>query len=358
MISLTCTHCQTVLSIDDAFAGGVCRCQHCGTIQTVPSHLKRGATVKAGASEGQSAGNGPKALYQAKRAAGRSDETGSGTGLEDLADVVASSGLADGSLTTSRKSRKLQRRSVDSAVAAPAAKSKMPLLIAGGAVLILIVAGAIWWISSLSKKPTQAQASPASGDSPANIDALVPTPASAGGPQFADLPLAGNSIVYLLDRGDSAKEVFDSMKEASFKSIEGLGPDRKFQVLLWDNNTSEAGYPSGSTTFATKENIDSCRKALENVTAQHQSTIDPPLKAAVGEAPDSIVIVTAKGFELDDSFVTDVQSVVGTSPIKLFTISIQSSDQADCVSLQTLAKHSGGAYKSVSSGALRAAGGN
>ena len=25
------------LEIDDAFAGGVCRCQHCGTIQTVPS---------------------------------------------------------------------------------------------------------------------------------------------------------------------------------------------------------------------------------------------------------------------------------------------------------------------------------
>ena len=42
MISITCTNCQTTLSIDDAFAGGVCRCQHCGTIQTVPSKKKDG----------------------------------------------------------------------------------------------------------------------------------------------------------------------------------------------------------------------------------------------------------------------------------------------------------------------------
>jgi hypothetical protein len=358
MISLTCTHCQTVLSIDDAFAGGVCRCQHCGTIQTVPSHLKRGATVKAGASEGQTAGNGPKALYQSKRTAGRSDETGSGTGLEDLADVVASSGLADGSLTKSQKSRKPQNRPADSDVAAPSPRSKTPMLIAGSIVLVLIAVGAIWWISTLNKKPVQSPSPSAGGDVSANADTPSPTPAPAAGPQFADLPLVGNSIVYLLDRGDSAKQVFDSMREATFKSIESLGPERKFQVLLWDNNTSQAGYPSGSTTFASKENIDACRKALEDVIAQHQSTIDGPLKTAVAEGPDAIVIVTAKGFGLDDSFATDVQSVVGTNPIKLFTISIQNTDQADCVPLQTLAKQSGGAYKSVSSGALRAAGGN
>ena len=30
--------------MDPAFAGGVCRCRHCGAIQTVPSHLKKGKT--------------------------------------------------------------------------------------------------------------------------------------------------------------------------------------------------------------------------------------------------------------------------------------------------------------------------
>jgi hypothetical protein len=44
MIRISCTSCKAVLSVDDGFAGGVCRCQHCGTIQVVPASLK--PTVK------------------------------------------------------------------------------------------------------------------------------------------------------------------------------------------------------------------------------------------------------------------------------------------------------------------------
>src|SRR4029078_3823590 len=88
MISLTCTTCSNVLSIDDAFAGGVCRCQHCGTIQTVPAHLKRGGAP----GEGLQA-KGAKTLYKTRQ---RGDI---GTGLDDLAGAVAtSSGLARGDL--------------------------------------------------------------------------------------------------------------------------------------------------------------------------------------------------------------------------------------------------------------------
>ena len=59
MISLTCTSCKKVLQIDDAFAGGVCRCQYCGTIQTVPASLKQASRAGAPA-----VGAGAKALYQ------------------------------------------------------------------------------------------------------------------------------------------------------------------------------------------------------------------------------------------------------------------------------------------------------
>ena len=92
MISLPCTSCQKVLEIDDAFAGGVCRCQYCGTIQTVPKDLKQ---TRAGAPAAASTGAGGKTLYQKKpRQPGQP-----GTGLEDLADAVASSsGLARGAL--------------------------------------------------------------------------------------------------------------------------------------------------------------------------------------------------------------------------------------------------------------------
>lgn len=79
MITLTCTGCNTSLSLDEAFAGGVCRCQHCGTIQTVPARLKQQKPTKT--------------LYRNRH---REAAFGSGTGLEQLTDVATSSGLSSG----------------------------------------------------------------------------------------------------------------------------------------------------------------------------------------------------------------------------------------------------------------------
>src|SRR5688500_5353996 len=97
MIYLTCTNCKATLEMDEAFAGGVCRCQHCGTIQTVPAHLK--ATV--GAFAPVSTGTGAKALYQstASRSAGAAAPS---SGLDSLADVVANSGLSGTGLSGNR----------------------------------------------------------------------------------------------------------------------------------------------------------------------------------------------------------------------------------------------------------------
>ena len=131
MISLACTSCKKVLEIDDAFAGGVCRCQHCGTIQTVPASLKRanrpGAPQPAVAS---------KALYEKKkRAAGEIGRSGSG--LEALADSVgASSGLARSAL---------KNRAAVPTVQPAARKPIAPkLLIAAGAIILALLVVIVW----------------------------------------------------------------------------------------------------------------------------------------------------------------------------------------------------------------------
>ena len=69
MISLTCTSCKRSLEIDDAFAGGVCRCQFCGTIQTVPAGFKKGG--RPSTPIGKTPGT-QKALYQKQTSAPRS----------------------------------------------------------------------------------------------------------------------------------------------------------------------------------------------------------------------------------------------------------------------------------------------
>src|SRR3954468_262389 len=92
MITLTCTNCQAKLEIDDGFAGGVCRCEHCGAIQTVPAHLKgKSRPVAPG-------GKAPPAAKTLYSKSGRSGGGRSSTGLDDLAQVVASSGLSSSRL--------------------------------------------------------------------------------------------------------------------------------------------------------------------------------------------------------------------------------------------------------------------
>src|SRR3954451_14822820 len=88
MITIICTKCKNSLEMDEAFAGGVCRCQYCGTIQTVPSHLKAAATTAPAAAASTAA-------YQSPGGGAGSPSSG----LDELADVVASSGLSRGALT-------------------------------------------------------------------------------------------------------------------------------------------------------------------------------------------------------------------------------------------------------------------
>src|SRR4051812_46257721 len=102
MIHLNCTNCKSLLQIDDAFAGGVCRCRYCGSIQTVPKRLKKtsvGSDSGAAAPEVEASANGgtssAKTLFSKKAGV---ETAGSGTGLDDLAGFVASSGLTSGRL--------------------------------------------------------------------------------------------------------------------------------------------------------------------------------------------------------------------------------------------------------------------
>ena len=129
MISLTCTTCRNVLSIDDAFAGGVCRCQHCGTIQTVPTHLKHGTKT----------GVEPKTLYKHRSRA----ESASGTGLHDLAEAVTSSGLAGSGLR--------QKVSTDEPRNPPPKRDSSRSLLIGAAVVIVTLVGVIIWLTMFAQ---------------------------------------------------------------------------------------------------------------------------------------------------------------------------------------------------------------
>src|SRR5436189_437327 len=174
MIQLICTHCRAMLEMDDGFAGGACRCRHCGTIQTVPSHLKnKTATAKAS-----------RTLYQS-----RPDPAVPSSGLDQLADVVASSGLSSARLRKSEAPAAVQKKQ-------PNVKA---LLIASG-IVIAFLGGAL--IVLMTRDSSHGGPERSAGPRP-ETPQVAPAHVT---PNFCGIPLKGETIVYLLDRGDSTRD--------------------------------------------------------------------------------------------------------------------------------------------------------
>src|SRR5580698_6523342 len=218
MIRIACTNCKTVLSIDDAFAGGVCRCQHCGTIQTVPAKARGAAAASA-----TTVTAGSKALFQHNP---KSDGASSGTGLDELAGIVASSGLSGSGL----RSRRLT-----TPASGPGSRRNRAVIFITVAAVIAALLGVIAWLSMRHGASNSSTA----GNTPSSLTA---TPPLATGPNFCGVSITGSSVIYLLDRGSGNREIFAAMTDATLKSIASLGPDRKFQILFWSNGSDEAGY--------------------------------------------------------------------------------------------------------------------
>src|SRR5581483_5373835 len=274
MIRLSCTGCKQTLTIDDAFAGGVCRCQHCGTIQTVPKHLKGQGQKQAPAAATAKA---PKSLYQ-----NRARVAGQGSGLDELGDVVASSGLAEN----------IRRSRGQSAGGAPAKNQLTPILVICGAVIavLLVVILVLVFRGGGSKPNANAPAPPNTpSDQPTQAVNPTPQPPAAATPTICGLPLEGDSVTYLLDNGGSAQDLINSMTSAAVHSAESLGEGRKFQIMFW--RPDSPAYPDRSSlAYANADNIKQCQSKVGDVTGFGATSPDDALKRAVLESPATIVL--------------------------------------------------------------------
>jgi hypothetical protein len=368
MISLQCTHCQQRLEMDDAFAGGVCRCQYCGTIQTVP---KKGRSGSGTSSKSSSKSASAKALYKKNGAgaAGQQNEPPqqAGTGLDELAQIVASSGLARGSLRKPPPVAAGRDRaegagptdeSADAAVGGPRPKPASPVrpvFIAGGAVIgVLLVLVFYFAFRGPAAPPTpagQAGRTPPQATTPAPDEHT--TPAEVTGPSFAGIPLGDHGdVVYVLDRSQANEPFMDALKVAAYKSIRSLGGKRNFQVIFW-HRTDEGivAYPEDRTAPASGDEIAAARKRFEDVVAYQTTDLKPTVSKAVSVTPAAIVIVTAKGPSLEESSVATVREAIGdVSGIKVHTLSL---GEAESPVLKQIAEQFGGEYRQVTLSQLR-----
>jgi len=323
MISLNCTNCRALIEMDDAFAGGVCRCRHCGAIQTVPTQSK----VKTIGRRRHG-----RTLYS-KRSR---EEAIPSSGLEQLAQAVASSGLSSELRRTPGSKR----------------RSSQILLIAGGGVGLIVVLVCIWFARhGPARKDGPVGPGLVSSNNPALL-ASTDSPAATSAPNFCGIPLAERVVIYVLDRGSGTTDLFSYLKEAAFRSAESLGEQRKFQIIFWNNGSDDA-YPLIGPTYATSQNVEAARKSLDGVYAHGQSDAASALAKAVAAGPDAIILATGKGGQLNDDFVQQVMQIRKERAVKIHTFDLGGTELS--AAMKTIAEQTGGQAHLVAEGDLKRA---
>jgi hypothetical protein len=361
MIRITCTNCKAELSIDDAFAGGVCRCQFCGTIQTVPKHLKNGAAAAGVAVKTPAGSQGTKGKSSAKI------DTGLSSGLDALAEVLASSTLTGSGLSSSNP-RRSQLTSSDREIVPPSARNNrtIPLLVGGGIVIILLLGVVIGLLmrggggDKPGDSPPHQEASsnnvtPAVTEPPRVEQVTPPTitppvaPPKVEGPAFFGVKISEPSVIFILDRGTSTRDSFEFMKTACLNSLDTLKPQQKYQIIFWKIDKDLITIPKNLTSAADPLELRKSVVAMDDVNSYGVSDVRPALDKAFSEKPAAIVIATGKA--LDENFTKAVMDARKGANIKVHCISLV--EPQSNKAMADVAHKTGGTFKFVSLAELR-----
>ena len=375
MIQLNCIKCSATLSIDDAFAGGVCRCQHCGAIQKVPTP-KRARPAMPGVVP-TATGSAPPLppvpppTYEGADAPPQSPETQTAeiaapvaehltrADLNQLADAAAvSSGLRSTKLKKTSVPEPVQVEEgapvIDYATPGPAGSNKGMIIgiVAVVGVLLLAVLGYLF-LGRPAPAPGPVVPGGGGGGGTNGPDSVVNSynkgmdPAlTLTVPNFLGVPLKGSTIVYVIDRGQGTIETFDGLRGAIMRSLSTLGPETKFQVIFWET-TGEIAYPQSSPERASPENIKQAGKVVADAIAFGASKIEKPLQKALAGKADDICIATGK-FGLDQAWADDVKKIVSGKGVRVHTFAFGRSDAA--VVLKSVAEATGGTFREIDLG--------
>ena len=381
MIQLQCTQCSTVLSIDDAFAGGVCRCQHCGTIQTVPAQSQ--PSRPGDPSEQPS----PKPLFKRK---GRIESALSpySDDLEKAADQMPSSGMAASSLingvhrrsaadsvpmssllpmssipmssqmpmsATTLTTAQLRQRQVQSQPPSqgqkshvhampgsqPTGRGRRKLLIASIITLVAAVGGLGLWVTlgHFGSTPSDAITGHGTASQSPQDRALFATPT----PSMAQVEFQGDTVAYVIDRSGCSAQVFADMLRVTERSMETLGAARKFQLVVLNADHAIA-YPRSGPQNANTSNRQGLLKAVgDDVYLGSSKNTSEMIAKLMDGKPDAIVLLSAN--EETAAFSETVVRALGAKPPHVFTFYVGTASTNP--GLSELASNTGGEYNTL-----------
>ena len=271
-----CTECSKKISIDDAFAGGVCRCPYCRALVFVP--------VESGGAE--EVGGRPESPTERPKSPEELQAMAESKGQEHIpvADPVKVQGI-------------------------------VTMVLIGVLLAMGIAAGIVYLIR---------RGGVGDGDGPKDMKAFTDGPVVDPFRKGADIEgawVAGNvpissPILYVIDGGDTMKILFDFSVGITRISIRGLSDKDSFTILISRDIGEEdlfmdEGYRTGANERAAK-------LFLGKHTCRGKTELPRAMKAALERKPKTIVLFSAKP-------VSDLMELAGEAKkqgVKIITIAM------------------------------------
>jgi hypothetical protein len=189
------------------------------------------------------------------------------------------------------------------------------------------------------------------------VPAIAP---AVTGPNFLKIPIKGERVAFLVDRNERIRPYFTSLKESVFKSIESLGPNRDFVVIWWKKINVQGGngggamgmpaFPKKNMVKAISDQVAKCRSQFDKMMIGGKTRVNEAIEEAINRRPDAIVIITARGNNLDSDFEQVIKDAVGDEKVPIYTFAI--GDGNGSTALKALSEKSGGTYSEISSAAI------
>ena len=258
-IKVRCKNCRKKISIDEAFAGGVCRCPYCGALNMA------GGTAATG-------------------------------GPADRPDRPDAPGAAEAETPAEAHEHIPVARPV---------RIQGIVAIVLVALLLLMGGGAGVWAYYYRKTIRP-------GPEPEN-------PFAEKGPRLADVEFAP-PVVYVLDASSGTGDLFDSGLAVVRYSIRSLGEDDKFRLLLVEPDGAKHAVKDWT---GGGETGDAAVKAFTAEKTAHGATdLAAAVREAIGLAPKTLVLVAGKAPAPDDDAVAALAAAAAGAGVVVHSVSL------------------------------------
>jgi hypothetical protein len=311
-LRIRCTECRKKISIDEAFAGGMCRCPYCKALVYVEDKSAGTGPV----SPSPAPGSRPAAPGAANAASGAPEPA---PGAEEPEHVpMARPVMIQGIIT-------------------------IVLL-----VLLVVMVGvgvAIALVIVRSRDDRMGPDANADGNAAAYVPPISPLQVRGDKPEIAGLELPAGPVVYCLDGGSSMRDLFDAGALMIINSIGSLKPDAKFTILRCQEGDDE--FLSAAFLAGGAEGKKKAHGFFRVYQPSGATDIVRALNGALALKPKVIVLIARK--PVDEA--VGAANKAKAQGVQIFTVVIDG-DEDVVSSMRKLSEITGGKHRAVTSGEL------